>query len=112
MVNLKRWALLGAAVVPVAVLVTGCVATVRPTPQPSEPSCAIRCAAPPPGCRYEGMVATGRCSEVTCGTIVCDEPVCSVLCLAAPPGCRYEGALTHGPCDRVTCGTLVCRGPR
>jgi hypothetical protein len=34
----------------------------------------IDCAAPPPGCHYEGMVST-PCDQQTCGTLVCgDDP--------------------------------------
>lgn len=34
--------------------------------------CAIRCAAPPDGCHYEGAVLSGPCKKLTCGTLVCD----------------------------------------
>ena len=34
--------------------------------------CALRCAAPPDGCRYEGAVTSGPCKKLTCGTLVCD----------------------------------------
>lgn len=34
--------------------------------------CAIRCAAPPEGCHYEGARTTGPCHKLTCGTLVCD----------------------------------------
>lgn len=37
-----------------------------------KPICALKCAAPPEGCRYEGAVLSGPCNKLTCGTLVCD----------------------------------------
>lgn len=37
-----------------------------------KPQCALKCAAPPDGCHYEGAVLTGPCNKLTCGTLVCD----------------------------------------
>lgn len=34
--------------------------------------CALKCAAPPDGCHYEGAVLNGPCQKLTCGTLVCD----------------------------------------
>ena len=36
--------------------------------------CALRCAAPPDGCHYEGAVLSGPCRKLTCGTLVCTTP--------------------------------------
>ena len=50
-----------------------------------EPICSILCPYPPPGCHYEGTIASGRCSEVTCGTVVC----------GAPPSCHAGDVRTR-----------------
>lgn len=103
----NRWWLGATALLFVAVAV-GCIAV---QPRPAQPSCSVRCVTPPPGCRYQGQIATGPCDRVTCGNLVC-EPTCSILCVAPPPGCHYEGMQTTGPCSEVTCGKLVCGGAR
>lgn len=38
-----------------------------------ESNCDIKCTAPPPTCHYEGQLTSGKCSEVTCGRVVCPE---------------------------------------
>jgi hypothetical protein len=74
------------------------------------PLCAIRCAAPPEGCRYVGMVTTGPCHAVRCGRLICEE-MCSLPCAPPPEGCFYENAMPTGPCgSNLTCGHLDCDG--
>jgi hypothetical protein len=95
-------------------------------PLPEEPECAIKCAAPPEGCRYEGGVYSGPCSQLTCGTLVCDDAVpcgnntctggevcCNESCgICAPP----DGACIQMQCEDLkplppggeVCGKTVC----
>lgn len=51
---------------------TGCGCRCASAPKPVCP--VIDCAAPPPGCHYEGMVTT-PCEKQTCGTLVCLDPL-------------------------------------
>jgi hypothetical protein len=85
-------------------------AEAAPPAEPGQPAfCAIRCIAPPEGCRYVGMVTTGPCNAVTCGRLICDEEeICTLPCAPPPDGCYYANAMPSGPCDEVTCGQLVC----
>lgn len=90
-----------------AVAASLCVGAVAADADAQPTTCAIRCAAPPEGCRYVGMVTTGPCNAVRCGRLICEE-FCTVSCAAPPEGCHYENAMPTGPCDEVTCGQFVC----
>jgi hypothetical protein len=74
-------------------------------------SCSPDCAAPPPGCRFDGEPT---CDPPACPPIVCEDAgvadadadvSCVVDCAPPPPGCHYEGEVS---CDPPQCPPLVC----
>lgn len=89
-------------------------------------ACAIiDCAAPPPGCHYEGMI-TAPCEAQTCGTLICEPPpaetcggllgtACAdgLVCVDIPDdGCDPDngGADCLGTCmDAVLCSGLTAK---
>ncbi|MBI5516010.1 MAG: hypothetical protein HY909_19665 [Deltaproteobacteria bacterium] len=99
------------AVADSAVLDTGALDSARPdVPAPDQASeatvgdaCAISCAPPPPGCRYEGPVT---CMPPSCGRLVCaDGGVADAPAADAPPA--DAPSVDAPPADRPLTDTAV-----
>jgi hypothetical protein len=82
--------------------------TTPPTDAGLDAITCVDCAAPPPGCRYDG----GSCTS--CGTLVCPDAgpdagcPTPVDCADPPEGCAYEGGDGCTTCGTIVCGRIAC----
>jgi hypothetical protein len=78
-------------------------------------SCIPECAAPPPGCHYEGPVS---CSPPSCGRLVCADAGSEIVCGAGGGGsfpsfdrsCRAAGDCTVAVHQTDCCGNSRAMG--